>query len=142
MKSDKLRQGDIVAYPYRWKHEPSNKVENPKNRPACIALFMKGKKAQHLIALLAISDQPNSDKALSFELNEKDLIAAGLSTRRRAYIQLSEMNVDEVENSISFSSTSKKFGRLSEPTLRLLLEKLKVQLQTKKIELIHRGQNG
>lgn len=142
MKNERLHQGDIVAYSYRWNHESLDKIENPKVRPACIALFMKGKKGQNLVALLAISDQPHKDKAMIMELKEKDLIAVGLSTRRRAYIQFSEMNIDEVENSFSFIVTAKKFGRLPESTLRILLEKLGVQLKAKNIALIHRGRNG
>jgi hypothetical protein len=142
MKNERLRQGDIVAYSYRWHHETFDEIENPKDRPACIALFMKGQKGQNLVALLAISDQLNKDKALSLELKDKDLIAAGLSTRRRAYIQLSEMNIDEVENSLSFSANAKRFGRVPESTLRILLEKLSEQLKAKNIALIHRGRNG
>lgn len=142
MKNERLRQGDIVAYSYRWNHESFDTTENPKLRPACIALFMKGKKGQNLVALMAISDQPHKIKDMSLELTEKDLIAAGLFTRRRAYIHLSEMNIDEVENSFSFIVTAKKFGRLPESTLRTLLEKLREQLKSKNTALIHRGRNG
>lgn len=142
MTTKRFRQGDILSYPYRWKHAAPAKVENPKDRPACVALKLKTIRGEDILTFLPISDLPPEDPLSAIELTRSELTAMGLSESRRAFIHVSEANVDDVNNSMTISPKTRIIGRLPESTLRRMLILLKTQLEAKNIELIHRGKHG
>jgi hypothetical protein len=138
----RFRQGDVLSYPYRWKHQPLSKLENPKDRPACIVLMLKDRNGADVLTILPISDLPPGDLSTAIELLPSELAAMGLTDKRKAYIHVSEANVDDIANSFTVSPKTRIIGRLSQQTLKRMLELLKIQLLTKNIELIRRGHHG
>jgi hypothetical protein len=142
MTTKRFRQGDVLTYPYRWKHQPRTKIEEPKDRPACVALMLKNTRGQDVLTLLPISELPPVDASTAIALSLPELKATGLSERRPAFIHVSEANVDDVSNSLSINPKTRIMGRLPEATLRRMLTLLKAQLLNKNIELIHRGKRG
>jgi hypothetical protein len=142
MTNRRFRQGDVLSYPYRWRHQPPAKIDNPKDRPTCIALMLKDRNGADVLTILPISDLPPDDLSTAIELSPSELAAMGMSDKRRAYIHVSEANVDDVANSFTVTPKTRIIGRLPQPTLKRLLSLLKMQLLTKNIELIHRGRHG
>jgi hypothetical protein len=137
-----FKQGDVLFYPYRWKYQPPSKQENPKDRPACVALILKNIHGNDVITLLPISDQQPLDQASALELTGAECVAIGLSESRRAFIHMSEANVDDIANSITLSPKTRVIGRLPQSTLKRMLTRLKMQLLSKNIDLIQRGKHG
>ena len=142
MTTKRFRQGDILFYPYRWKHQPPAKVEYPKDRPACIALILRNSFGEDVLTFRPVSDLPPVDIATAIELSPSELTAMGLSEMRLAFIHLSEANVDDINNSLTIGPKTRTIGRLPQSTLKRMLTMLKTQLLTKNIELIHRGRRG
>ena len=142
MTTRRFRQGDVLSYPYRFTHQPSAILENPKDRPACISLMLKGLHGNVVLTLLPISDKPPQDAASALELSSSEIAAIGLSDKRRAFIHVSEANVDDVNNSLTIHPKTRILGRLPEPTLRRMLTLLKAQLLAKNIHLTKRGKQG
>ncbi len=142
MTTKRFRQGDVLSYPYRWKHQPPASVEHPKDRPACIALMLKDRNGADVLTILPISDLAPDDISTAIELLPGELAAMGLSDRRIAYIHVSEANIDDISNSFTVSPKTRIIGRLPQETLKRMLKLLKSQLLTKNIELIHRSRNG
>ena len=142
MTTKRFRQGDILFYPYRWKHQKSGAIDFPKDRPACIALILKNIQGEDVLTFLPISDLKSVDPATAIELSPFDLTAMGLSEKRLAFIHLSEANVDDINNSLTISPKTRIIGRLPQSTLKRMLTLLRTQLVTKNIELIHRGRRG
>lgn len=142
MRTDRFRQGDVIAYPYRWKHQPASTVEHPKLRPVCIAIRLKKAKDQDTVVLLPISDLPPANKADAVALGLAELRAAGLTDRRKAYVHLTEANIDNVFQSLTFNPKAEVLGRLTEPSLRRVLAEVKKQLLAKNLALIHRNRRG
>jgi hypothetical protein len=142
MTTRRFKQGDVLFYPYRWTYQPPSRQENPKDRPACVALILKNIHGNDIITLLPISDQLPLDQASAIELTTAECVAIGLSESRRAFIHVSEANVDEVVNSMTLSPKTKIIGRLPQTILKRMLTLLKMQLLSKNIDLIQRGKHG
>ena len=142
MTARRFRQGDVLSYPYRWTHQPTTILENPKDRPACIALMLNGPHGNDVLTLLPISDKPPEDAAAALELSTSEIASIGLSDKRRAFIHVSEANVDDVSNSLTIHPKTRILGRLPEATLRRMLTLLKAQLLAKNIHLTKRGKGG
>ena len=137
----RFRQGDVLFYPYRWKHQAVAFIENPKDRPVCIALTLQNIRGEDVLTLLPVSDLPPSDITTAVKLAPSEVTATGLSERRQAFIHVSEANVDDVSNSFNVNPKTRIIGRLPEKTLKRVLTLLRHQLSTKNIELIHRGRH-
>ena len=142
MTTKRFRQGDVLYYPYRWKHQPPTEIEHPKDRPACIALMLKDRNGADVLTILPISDMPPNDLSIAIELTAPELAAIGLSDKRKAYIHVSEANVDDIANSFTVTPKTRIVGRLPQTTLKRMLILLKSQLLMKNIEITHRGRNG
>ena len=142
MTTRRFRQGDILYYPYRWKHQKSGPVEYPKDRPACIALILRNRLGEDVLTFLPVSDLEPIDPATAIELSPSDLMAMGLLEQQMAFIHLSEANVDDIGNSLTIGPKTRTIGRLPQSTLKRMLKLLRTQLVTKNIELIHRGRRG
>jgi hypothetical protein len=136
MMIDRFRRGTVISYPYLWQHDSTG---NPKDRPACVAINMLDRNGKTVLALAAISDQKGSSAEGAIELSSDDLRSAGLSSARRAFVHLGEVNIDRPSNMLNFPPGARVWGRLTEKTLRRLSYQLAENLKTKKVVVIKRG---
>jgi hypothetical protein len=138
MTTKEVQQGDIFKYAYRWKHELNKPADHQKERPVCLTLKLERKPGLTALALLPISDQPNTDRALSIPVLPSELKLSGLSQFREAYVHLSEVNFDRHENSYTFNPRAKVIGRFSKDFLQRIAKQLIINIKEKRVEIIHR----
>lgn len=136
MTIDRFRRGTVISYPYLWQHAST---DNPKERPASIAINMLDQNGKTVLALAAISDQKGSSADGAIELTREDLRSAGLSSARRAFVHLGEVNVDRPSNMLNFPPGARVWGRLTEQTLRRVSDQLAENLKARKVVVIKRG---
>lgn len=138
MTTKEVQQGDIFKYPYLWKHELNKPADHQKERPVCLTLKLERQPGMTVLALLPISDQPNTDQTLSIPVPPSELKLSGLSQFREAYVHLSEVNFDRRENSYSFNPNAKVLGRFSKDFLQRVAKQLIININEKRVEIIHR----
>jgi hypothetical protein len=139
MKTKAFRQGDVFKYPYLWFHQSAETNENPKDRPACLALKLEKMPGLTVLAILSISDQPNSDPAMSIEVPSQEIASSGLSEFRKAFIHLSEVNLDHQENSFSFNPNTKIMGQFSKKFIQTIGAQLALNMRAKRVTIIKRN---
>jgi hypothetical protein len=138
MKAKAFQQGDVLKYPYRWRHQEAKPLDHHKDRPVCIALQIEREPGVNFIALLPISDQPNTDKNMTLKIPASELRLAGLSEFRDGYIHLSEVNLDRLQNSFSFNPKTKILGRFSKGFIQVVAKRLAENIRAKRIIMMTR----
>ncbi|TWG89376.1 hypothetical protein L598_008500000030 [Mesorhizobium sp. J18] len=121
-RSDRLKPGTIVTYPYLWKWQADqHETEGRKDRPTCViaTLVHQQDELTHLV-LLAISSQPPRSDQRAFEIPEIECRRAGLSDWKRAWVTISEYNYDIAEQSYYLDPNQQPLGRFSKPFVQRL----------------------
>ena len=115
MRSENLRPGTIVTYPYLWRWQRDRgETEGRKERPVCVVVAVRSEKdAVTHLALLAISSQPPHPDRTRLEVPEIECRRGGLSTLKRAWISIDEYNYDIAEHSYYFDMRQEPLGRFS-----------------------------
>lgn len=136
MTTKRFALGQVFRYSYKWAHAPN--LDEPKERPACLVLKIGGPGGVKL-AIVAISDQPSREEGLSIEIPQVEIARAGLSSHRSAYIQLSEVNLDRLENSHTFNPRAKILDSFSKSFVSLIGKKLAANIRSKRAVTILRS---
>ncbi len=137
MTIDKLRQGSVIHYPYLWHHQ-INETLNPKDRPACIVLKLDLGQGRTRFAIAPISDQEPSNPAAAVEVPVHELERGGLGVHRRAFVHLTEVNIDETYNSFSLHSLMPVKGRFGAAFVKVISTRLIENLKMKRTVLVSR----
>ncbi|WP_413993377.1 hypothetical protein ACMDCR_15575 [Labrys okinawensis] len=123
--------GDVFHYPYLWAHDHAKGIDNPKDRTACLVFQTKTNPGVTQLVILAISDQAPVDSEDAIEVPEIELRRGGLNFARRAFVHVSEYNLDTLPFSTSYDPNSRSFGRFSrsftERVARLLANNIRTR---------------
>lgn len=96
---DDIRTGSIVTYPYLWDRQAARgETEGRKDRPTAVAIRLPGPNGDTLFLLAITSRQPDP-ATRAVEIPEAERRRGGLSTYRRLWLVIDEMNVDVIGRS-------------------------------------------
>ena len=125
-----LKQGMVFHYPFLWRHQHAKGIEHAKDRTCCLAFKLKNKKFGDSYIILSISDQ-RGDSEHVMEVPAKEKRKAGLDTFRKAYLHLSELNVEPSRGSFNLSPQPKILGQFGEAFMDDVSEKLAICIRAK-----------
>jgi hypothetical protein len=128
-------QGTVFKYPYLWAHQRNEDIDNPKARTACLIFRLEKPSGEAVLAIVPISDLPDSADHACLEVPRDEMKRAGLSEFRRAYLHLNEYNVDRESSSPSYNPRTPPIGKFSKQFIvrvgKLLAESIRAGRATR-----------
>jgi hypothetical protein len=116
--------GDVFHYPYLWASDHERGLENPKDRTACLAFIRREDAGIAHLVILAISDRPPGSVEAAIEVPATEIARGGLNPARRAFITISEYNIDTLPFSPHYDPNSRTFGRFGKLFIALVAKSL------------------
>jgi hypothetical protein len=105
--------GDVFLYSYLWAQDHARGIDNPKARTACLVFETRDKAGVTHMVILAISDQVGANPEASIEVPDIEMKRGGLNVARKAYVHLSEYNLDALPYSTVYEPSAPTLGRFS-----------------------------
>jgi hypothetical protein len=130
--------GDVFHYPYLWLSDHERGIDNPKNRTTCLVLKTKDPPGITHLVILAISDRLPDNPEDAIEAPQIEVQRGGLNPARRAFVNISEYNVDALPFSHHYDPNSPTFGRFSRSFAELLARSLAAKIRGGKARRLSR----
>ena len=134
----RLRQGDVLSYPYLWAWQADRgETEGRKDRPVCLALPLLKNRLPHLFLLAITGTRPSPEQAV-LEIPEIEKRRAGLKDWKEGWVIIDECNYDIAETSLYFETTQGVLGRFSEAFTSRIKNALRTAIQSRSMQRIDR----
>jgi len=130
--------GDVFHYPYLWLHDHRKGIDNPKDRTTCLVFQTRTSAGVIHLVILAISDQEPEEPDDAMAVPEIELRRGGLNFARKAFVHLSECNIDTLPTSTQYDPNSRSLGRFSRSFTEQLARRLAANIRSRRTRTLQR----